>query len=441
MAKILNDGIGIRNTLYTSVKIASVVLLVFACTGVSYAEDISGNINATKVITEDSQLVGDVNCGVIAGPCIVFGAPNITLKLNGFTITGPSNPNDSSTCNPTSGAPAADLISNGGQTGIQIIGPGMVQKSKRHGILIVGMAGVPTLVTIKHVTSHHNCFSGILTNGMSESVIEGIVSVRNAANSGAAPCGGNCLVNSHNNHIWKNQFSGNGSVCPTATCTAATVTAASNNDFGMGLLFGSSGNVIEQNKIGGNTNGLLLQATAVGNIIRRNIIAGNPAAQVSRDYQPGGGEVGFDIKDEATSMGDRNTFDRNWCISYSGPLPPALAPCPSFPAVVPPTITGVTATPDVLWPPNNQMVPVTLAVAVSDDSDPSPVCQIVQVMSNDSIDGTAWEITGPLTLTLLAQRSGAGTGRTYTITVSCTNKSQLSSSAVVTVSVPHDQRR
>src|SRR5215813_5548264 len=88
-------------------KIASVLLILFACSGIAVAEDISGTITATK----------------------------IKLRLNGFTITGPANPDDSTTCNPTSGAPAADLISSGGQTGIQIIGPGMVQKSKRHGIL------------------------------------------------------------------------------------------------------------------------------------------------------------------------------------------------------------------------------------------------------------------------------------------------------------------
>ena len=67
---------------------------------------------------------------------------------------------------------------------MQIIGPGMVQKFRRHGILIFGAAGVSTNVTVKDVTSNHNCFSGLLTNGMTDSVIEGIVSVRNAANSG-----------------------------------------------------------------------------------------------------------------------------------------------------------------------------------------------------------------------------------------------------------------
>src|SRR5262245_7135123 len=180
----------------------------------------------------------------------------------------------------------------------------MVQKFRRHGILILGAAGVSTNVLVKDITSNHNCFSGLLTNGMTDSLIEGIVSVRNAANSGGATCGGNCLVNSNNNHVVDSLFGGNGSVCATALCTAAPPTVASNNDFGLGLIAGSSGNLIEQNSLSGNTNGILIQTSATGNTIRRNIVVGNPPSQVSRTYGP----VGFDIKDEATTNGARNTF-------------------------------------------------------------------------------------------------------------------------------------
>ena len=106
-----------------------------------------------------------------------------------------------------------------------------------------------------------------------------------------------------------------------------------------------------------------------------------------------------------------------------------------------PTINSVTATPNVLWPANNNMAPVSLTVDVTDNSDPAPVCQITDVTSNEAAAETDWQITGPLTLDLRAQRFGKGTGRIYTITVSCTNSSQLSSSATATVSVPHDQRK
>ena len=309
----------------------------------------------------------------------------------------------------------------------------MVQKFRRHGILILGAAGVGTNVTVKHITSHHNCFSGLLTNLMTDSVIEGVVSVRNAANSGGAPCGGNCLVNSHNNHIVSSLFGGNGSVCGAALCSATPPTVLSNNDFGLGLIAGSSGNLVEGNSITGNSNGILIQANASGNTIRRNIAAGNPPSQVSRTYGP----IGFDIKDEATMNGARNTFEGNWCITYSGPGP---SPCPSLPAVVPPAISALTATPDVLWPPNGQMVPVTIGVTVTDDSDPAPACEITSVTDNEGSAASASSLTGPLSLNLRADRNGRGAGRIYSIAVTCTNASQLNSSAVVTVLVPHDRR-
>lgn len=106
-----------------------------------------------------------------------------------------------------------------------------------------------------------------------------------------------------------------------------------------------------------------------------------------------------------------------------------------------PTINNVSATPNVLWPPKNQMVSVSVNVDVTDNSDPSPVCEITDVTSSETVIDTAWEITGPLSVDLRAQRYGWLTGRIYTISVTCTNSSQLSTTATVTVSVPHDQGR
>jgi parallel beta-helix repeat protein len=402
------------------------------------AEDISGTLAATKLIVEDSRLVGNVTCTMTTAPCIQFGAANITLRLNGFAITGSANPDDTTLCNANSGPTFSDGISNGtlpatSQPGVQIIGPGMVQKFRRHGIFIIGVPGVSTNVTIKHVTSNYNCFSGLLIANVTDSLIDGIVSVRNAANSGAAACGGNCITGgSSNNHVVNSVFGGNGSVCAAALCAAAP-TVASNNDFGLGLVGTGSNNVIEHNTITGNANGVLIAPTALGNTLRQNIIAGNPPSQVSRTYGP----VGFDIKDDATTNAARNTFDRNWCITYLGPAP---SPCPSFPAVVAPTISSATATPNVLWPANGKMVSVTIDVTVADDSDPSPVCHITNVTSNEPIDSSDWILTGPLDLKLRAHRNGLGVGRTYSVQVTCTNASQLSANALVTVSVPHDQR-
>ncbi len=109
--------------------------------------------------------------------------------------------------------------------------------------------------------------------------------------------------------------------------------------------------------------------------------------------------------------------------------------------IVAPTITSLVATPNILWPPNRKHVAVSLTVSVIDNSDPSPVCEITDVTSNEETLQPAWLVTGPLNLYLRAQRLGNGDGRIYTIAVTCTNTSDLSSSATVTVIVPHDQRK
>src|SRR5687768_8936981 len=80
----------VRRITFAWFAVFSSVLLAGA--GRAEAEDISGVIATTKVIYEDSRLVGDVTCTTAAGPCIDFGVSGITLRLNGFTMTGPGNP-------------------------------------------------------------------------------------------------------------------------------------------------------------------------------------------------------------------------------------------------------------------------------------------------------------------------------------------------------------
>jgi hypothetical protein len=112
----------------------------------------------------------------------------------------------------------------------------------------------------------------------------------------------------------------------------------------------------------------------------------------------------------------------------------------------PPTIESVTATPSVLWPPNRKMIPVTIDVQVTDDhtNQTTTSTQIIDVKSNESSSpgskGPDWEITGPLTLNLRADRLGKGTGRIYTITVESEDDGGNLATAEVTVVVPHDMR-
>jgi hypothetical protein len=151
--------------------LAFVPLVVAAYAAPASAEDISGTIAVTKVIVEDSQLVGNVTCTMTTTQCIQLGAPNIALRLNGFIITGPANPDDTTTCQATSGPPLSDGISNGtsaanSQPGVQIIGPGMVQKFRRHGISSWS-AGVSTHVTVKG-SPRTTIVSAALATGMTD---------------------------------------------------------------------------------------------------------------------------------------------------------------------------------------------------------------------------------------------------------------------------------
>jgi len=103
-----------------------------------------------------------------------------------------------------------------------------------------------------------------------------------------------------------------------------------------------------------------------------------------------------------------------------------------------PTITSLTVDPDVLWPPNHKMVPVSLQVTAT--GDPSPECRIDSMTSNEPsiIPGQDdWVVTGPLAVNLRAERTGSGNGRVYAISVSCTNTSG-SASQTASVNVPHN---
>jgi len=113
-----------------------------------------------------------------------------------------------------------------------------------------------------------------------------------------------------------------------------------------------------------------------------------------------------------------------------------------------PSFGALSATPAILWPPDHRMVPVSLTVAVADACDTAPVASIVSVESNEPIDGLGdgdtapdWVVTGGLTLDLRAERSGTGSGRTYTITVVATDSAgNASAPKTVTVFVPRSQK-
>jgi len=138
------------------------------------------------------------------------------------------------------------------------------------------------------------------------------------------------------------------------------------------------------------------------------------------------------------------------CIAVDPASQPLTNTC-SFQVIVsdcePPVIHSIAANPDVLWPPNGKMQPVTLHVSATDNCRVA-TCKIISVTSNeryrdrDRDDASHdWQITGDLTLNLRAETSGPRTERIYTITVQCADDSDNTSTAVTRVIVGHSGPR
>jgi hypothetical protein len=104
-----------------------------------------------------------------------------------------------------------------------------------------------------------------------------------------------------------------------------------------------------------------------------------------------------------------------------------------------PTLTSVHASPEVLSPPNNQIVPVTVTVTATDTCDLTPVSEIISITADETVAAGDIQITGALTANLAASKNSTGEARVYTITVRCTDASGNSSTGSVNVVVLKNQ--
>jgi predicted extracellular nuclease len=109
----------------------------------------------------------------------------------------------------------------------------------------------------------------------------------------------------------------------------------------------------------------------------------------------------------------------------------------------PPQFDTLDVTPDMLWPANHKYVDVAATVVVSDNFDPSPTVTLLSVTSNEpdngEDDGNTVDdivIVNDYAFQLRAERSGSGTGRTYTITYEVTDSCGNSATGSALVSVP-----
>lgn len=110
-----------------------------------------------------------------------------------------------------------------------------------------------------------------------------------------------------------------------------------------------------------------------------------------------------------------------------------------------PKVVNASATPSRLWPPNHKMSNVAVNYAIVDNC--GPVTVTLSVASNEPINGLGdgdtapdWIVVNNRLVQLRSERSGTGSGRIYTITITATDCAGQSGSATVTVTVPHDQK-
>jgi uncharacterized repeat protein (TIGR01451 family) len=111
--------------------------------------------------------------------------------------------------------------------------------------------------------------------------------------------------------------------------------------------------------------------------------------------------------------------------------------------VTPPArIISVVASPSVLWPPNHEMISVTITVTASGTFTSTLYSVTSSDPTNTTGDGNTggdWFFTGPLTLDLRAERASQSVGRVYTITIKSTDTVGKVIFSTVQVSVPPNQ--
>ncbi len=164
----------------------------------------------------------------------------------------------------------------------------------------------------------------------------------------------------------------------------------------------------------------------------------NPDAAIA----PGQSLAGFSVKVPGS---DATYTNSHWTVSLNGGGDPAFSAQLSVERLCSAPRLSISVSPNILWPPNHKMIPITATVSVQDDVDPNPIVMLVSIVSNES--GNPHDIAGAIgtnttNFSLMSTRTGTDkAGRVYTITYSAKNYCGNVATATATVSVPHDERK
>ena len=153
-------------------------------------------------------------------------------------------------------------------------------------------------------------------------------------------------------------------------------------------------------------------------------LAGAVAGTVSSTLTTEG--AGLTLTGECADMADNRSLDVVGGLNLDK-TPPVLT-CSAWPAS--------------LWPPNNRMAPVDVALSLQDVLSGSGVFTLTDARSNEAGSGdiAGFAVGTPsLRGTLRATRAGSGSGRIYTLTYRGLDRAGNAASCTTTVLVPHDQ--
>jgi hypothetical protein len=124
-------------------------------------------------------------------------------------------------------------------------------------------------------------------------------------------------------------------------------------------------------------------------------------------------------------------------------LPSAPLPSDSPAANHPPICIHALAQPAILFPPNHQIVPVSIRGLIDLDGDPVLIT-VTDVFQDEPVLGMGSGDTAPdasvQPLAVRAERAGQGNGRVYTIEFFAEDGRGGSCTGAVQVCVPHDQQ-
>lgn len=259
----------------------------------------------------------------------------------------------------------------------------------------VNSDGRPDLLVVSSCLSNSDCSSGIVgvLLGNGDGTFQPAVTYASGAVYGRSVAAGDVNGDGKTDVVVANQFG------PTEDTRALAI----------GVLPGNGDGTL-QSALTFESGGHWPTSVAVGDLNgdgKLDVVAAN-------DYGPNGGAVGVLLNDTP------------FCTT-------------------PPVITG-SATPRALWPPNGNMVPVTVFGTISNtgctvtDAAWAVTDEYGKVQPNGAIT-LGPEGTYSFTVLLKASRLASDIdGRVYTVTVSASNNASQTGSEATTIIVPHDQR-